>query len=661
MTFVPASGGVWGIHGDLKDSEDATRSIFEDMAPTTIGAAIGTVANPAAGMPTIPDHTLVMRYTSTSPIAWGYAGDANGWPFNPANTNEIFNCLRRWGLPALPSFTANSVMAVAWGMGSGLVGRRTIQPRTDGKFNLLDFSGSVLATSALTMPVWSITSVADNGSGKCRFTTSVAHVYPNGSRFLIAGFSGGNAGYNGEFAISAVSSTTFDTTATFVATGTGTAAAYCSLVLWVDTYWGGTDVRTRLYVSADDGATYTLYIDDISHTAGEVRSSVVQATALIGDASSADCGVFQYYTEVGCLLRQAVASGDFPRKWAIGKYGIVADGATVAWTPDTPATDVNYKQVQNETASVLSAISAALGAGVAAKETHNHGDNALTGWTVSDSGIANGLGTGNLILVTTSAPHGLLTNRWLDITGSAAYLNQAWQVTRTGATDGSSATFTLQGSSWTIYGGGASPGGTITTRAIPAGNTIIGVKHFVNLVTSANMPDPTNLKHVLTDGGTDYSYDGDDHALEVSSVHIALRPSTGLRWTPADIDALTNIGLNRINSESTITVTAVANDGSGNQRFTTSAAHGMSAGKSTVLSGLATAAYNGVRTISNVSDATHFDIARAYTVNDSGSARKAYRLNQQSRLMVYSIANPSMPPVGKSLQLRQGVNRAAVY
>ncbi|RKX66515.1 MAG: hypothetical protein DRP42_02975 [Tenericutes bacterium] len=63
--------------------------------------------------------------------------------------------------------------------------------------------------------------------------------------------------------------------------------------------------------------------------------------------------------------------------------------------------------------------------------------------------------------------------------------------------------------------------------------------------------------------------------------------------------------------------TAVANNGSGKARFTTSAAHGMSVGEFVTIYG--GSAYDEQYKITTVSDTTHFDVDVAYVATDTGS------------------------------------------
>jgi hypothetical protein len=66
-----------------------------------------------------------------------------------------------------------------------------------------------------------IASVTDN-AGEAVFTTTSAHRLKVGDKITITGFSGGNAGYNGNKTIAvAAAATTFETTDNYVATGTG--------------------------------------------------------------------------------------------------------------------------------------------------------------------------------------------------------------------------------------------------------------------------------------------------------------------------------------------------------------------------------------------------------------------------------------------------------
>lgn len=59
----------------------------------------------------------------------------------------------------------------------------------------------------------------------------------------------------------------------------------------------------------------------------------------------------------------------------------------------------------------------------------------------------------------------------------------------------------------------------------------------------------------------------------------------------------------------------VSDNGSGNARFQTSAIHGLTAGTKITVAGMGRPEYNGLLTISAVSDSTHFDVAIAYAAD----------------------------------------------
>lgn len=71
------------------------------------------------------------------------------------------------------------------------------------------------------------------------------------------------------------------------------------------------------------------------------------------------------------------------------------------------------------------------------------------------------------------------------------------------------------------------------------------------------------------------------------------------------------------NSTNARTISSAASDGATGTRFLTAAAHGLIAGDTIVIAG--TTNYNGAKTVSNVSDTTHFDIADAYVSSQSGT------------------------------------------
>ena len=64
-------------------------------------------------------------------------------------------------------------------------------------------------------------------------------------------------------------------------------------------------------------------------------------------------------------------------------------------------------------------------------------------------------------------------------------------------------------------------------------------------------------------------------------------------------------------------ISAVANNGSGKARFTTDAVHGIQIGDVITIAG--TTNYNGVKTITAVSDTTHFDTADSYVSSQAGT------------------------------------------
>lgn len=92
-----------------------------------------------------------------------------------------------------------------------------------GKVNAFSFATATI-TFGTDRAAKNISSVAAAGT-YAQFTTATAHGFVKGEYVTIAGFSGGNSGYNGRFKVTGVSSTTVFTCSaiTYVATGTGTA------------------------------------------------------------------------------------------------------------------------------------------------------------------------------------------------------------------------------------------------------------------------------------------------------------------------------------------------------------------------------------------------------------------------------------------------------
>lgn len=74
-----------------------------------------------------------------------------------------------------------------------------------------------------------------------------------------------------------------------------------------------------------------------------------------------------------------------------------------------------------------------------------------------------------------------------------------------------------------------------------------------------------------------------------------------------------------IPSGATFTVNQVADNGGGAPRFRTTAAHGMAVNDVVRNAGFTDPAYNGVFTVTAVSDGTHYDVAAVFTANDSGT------------------------------------------
>ena len=68
---------------------------------------------------------------------------------------------------------------------------------------------------------------------------------------------------------------------------------------------------------------------------------------------------------------------------------------------------------------------------------------------------------------------------------------------------------------------------------------------------------------------------------------------------------------------SSFSIDQVANDGGGACRFRTTVAHGFIVGEVVLISNSSVAAYNGLQTITNISDVTHFDVAAEAFAGDA--------------------------------------------
>jgi hypothetical protein len=140
------------------------------------------------------------------------------------------------GVPALPVITGSLTLngnsttnrllvysSVLGGASTFVCGGATV---TTNNMGFRDITLRPAAASGMT-----IASVGDNGSGKCRFTcTTDPGLVASTSKITIAGFSGGNAGYNGNKTIAAYSSAGkyFETSTDYAATGTGTWTYDCT-------------------------------------------------------------------------------------------------------------------------------------------------------------------------------------------------------------------------------------------------------------------------------------------------------------------------------------------------------------------------------------------------------------------------------------------------
>jgi len=173
---------------------------------TTDGAGVLTFATPAGGGDTLAaaNETISGDWSFTGSIDYGaaptvnsIAGDIDFRDYSPDTTGAT-DCMAAL-IQACSDASAN--------------GRRLVMPA--GKF-LLDVSAAETGAAALS-------SVADNGSGLARITTSTAHGFTNGQTVIVMM----TDYYDGAWAVSNVTSTTFDISATYTAE-TFSASAYAA-------------------------------------------------------------------------------------------------------------------------------------------------------------------------------------------------------------------------------------------------------------------------------------------------------------------------------------------------------------------------------------------------------------------------------------------------
>jgi len=191
----------------------------------------------------------------------------------------------------------------------------------------------------------------------------------------------------------------------------------------------------------------------------------------------------------------------------------------------------------------------------------------------------------------------------------------SWSTTNATLTEGT-CTIVCNGATPTFAGGGETYA-TVTFNTGAGVHTITGANTFgtLNFAGSAVKTDS-----LITPTGTivtgTLNLDGNSSINRIFVQSETLGTVSTLTLTGATISGCSNVDFRDITFVKNGAISAAAsNGGDGDVRFTTSAVHGLTVGEKVTIAGMGEATYNGLKTVSAVSDTTHFEIDVAYSAN----------------------------------------------